>query len=537
MLTSLLLGLLAVLADACRLPAADNPDMELTRVFGDGVCEDVRLERLRTLNDKLHPWSPPDSREAWDAERERIQRQVSVALGLWPMPAKTPLRPVIHSPVEKAGYTVYRVYFESRPGLYVTGSLYRPANDFPGLRPGVLCPHGHWADGRFYDAGDAAAKKQIEQGAEVFDAAAHSPLQARMVQLARMGCVVFHYDMIGYADAGPLDHRTGFNDARAELESENIMGLQTWNSIRALDFIESLDGVDPDRLAVTGASGGGTQTFLLAALDDRPDVLFPAVMVSTAMQGGCVCENASYLRLGLNNVALAALAAPRPMAMSGADDWTIDIETLGLPELKQVYGFYDRPELVDAKCWPQFGHNYNLHARTMMYTWFNQHLKLGLDEPIEERDFERLSRDELTVFTVEHPRPDDALLAEQLRARLTEENRIRFNELLDGPREEYRHVVGGAAEVLVGSRWPLDVALSGRSQQRLADGTNLEAGTCEVVGSGEQVPFVRLTPAKPNGQVVLWIDEAGKQAAVPAVGRACRRRARTVGPGDDGRQR
>ncbi len=82
----------------------------------------------------------------------------------------------------------------------------------------------------------------------------------------------------------------------AELWSQNKMGLQTWNSIRALDFIESLPDVDPRRIGVTGASGGGTQTFMLCGLDPRPAVAFPAVMVGTAMQGGCQCENASYLR-------------------------------------------------------------------------------------------------------------------------------------------------------------------------------------------------------------------------------------------------
>ena len=80
-------------------------------------------------------------------------------------------------------------------------------------------------------------------------------------------------------------------------------------------------------VGVTGASGGGTQTFMICAIDPRPAAAFPAVMVSTNMQGGCVCENAEYLRLGINNIAIAALFAPKPMALSGANDWTIYIET------------------------------------------------------------------------------------------------------------------------------------------------------------------------------------------------------------------
>jgi cephalosporin-C deacetylase-like acetyl esterase len=108
-----------------------------------------------------------------------------------------------------------------------------------------------------------------------------------------MGCVVFFYDMVGVADSLPIGHRQGFLDVQAELRLQNFMGLQTFNSIRALDFLLSLPDVDPQRIGVTGASGGGTQTFILCAIDDRPAAAFPAVMVSTAMQGGCICENCS----------------------------------------------------------------------------------------------------------------------------------------------------------------------------------------------------------------------------------------------------
>src|SRR5207248_982478 len=213
----------------------------------------------------------------------------------------------------------------SLPGQYGSGNLYRPKNK-TGKLPGVLCPHGHWANGRFYDAGDKGAKTQIDLGAEKTSEGAFYPLQARCAMLARMGCVVFHYDMVGVADSQQIAHRAGFTDAEAELRLQSFMGLQTWNSIRALDFLLSLPDVDPKRIGVTGASGGGTQSFLLCAIDDRPTVAFPAVMVSTAMQGGCVCENCSNLRQDTGNVELAALFAPKPLGMTGAHDWTIDIE-------------------------------------------------------------------------------------------------------------------------------------------------------------------------------------------------------------------
>src|SRR5690606_23167999 len=113
-----------------------------------------------------------------------------------------------------------------RPGHYVTGNLYRPKGR-KGRLPAVLSPHGHWQNGRFYDAGERGAAEQLAIGAEQYMSGARFPLQARMVQLARMGCVVFHYDMVGYAESTTIPHREGFNDAEAALWLVNKMGLQT----------------------------------------------------------------------------------------------------------------------------------------------------------------------------------------------------------------------------------------------------------------------------------------------------------------------
>jgi hypothetical protein len=483
---------------------------------------DGRLHPKRTLRDAYHPWAPPRTLAEWEAERERIRTQLLVACGLWPLPEKTPLEPVIHGLVDREDYTVERVFFASRPGVYVTGSLYRPKG-FAGPRPAVLNPHGHWANGRFYDAGAEAAAKQIETGAEMLTNPARYPLQARMVQLARMGCVVFHYDMIGYADNGPLEHSAGFSDAEAELRSQNIMGLQTWNSIRALDFVAALPDVDPTRIGVTGASGGGTQTFMLGAIDPRPAVAFPAVMVSTNMQGGCVCENASLLRLGINNVAIAACFAPKPLGMTGADDWTIDIETKGLPELKHVWTLLGQPDLVEAKCFPQFGHNYNRVSRLQMYAWMNRHLKLGATEPIDERDFQPLSVEEMTVFTAEHPRPGDALPAAALRPRLTDESQLWYADLVERgakDREAYRSLIEPVADVLFGGPAPdADEITSETLDAVETDWGTVTRGWCGRRSSTEHLPWLLLTPKKLNGEVTVWIDGRGKHALFDAEGR------------------
>src|SRR5262249_44218178 len=158
--------------------------------------------------------------------------------------------------IDRDEYTIEKVYFASMPGHYVSGSLYRPkTKEKPADKslPGVLCPHGHWRNGRFFDAGEQAAKKEIESGAEQTMAGARHPLQARCAQLARMGCVVFHYDMVGNADSTVIPHTAGFTDAEAELRLQSFMGLQTLNSVRALDFLLSLPEIDPKRIGVTGA--------------------------------------------------------------------------------------------------------------------------------------------------------------------------------------------------------------------------------------------------------------------------------------------
>ncbi|MEX0742403.1 MAG: hypothetical protein WD079_06360, partial [Phycisphaeraceae bacterium] len=366
--------------------------------------EDVRLGDLRTLNDQF-PFRQVGSAQAWEARAADLRKRVLVANGLWPMLPRTPLEAVVHGKVERDDYTVERVYFQSMPGHFVTGSLYRPKGEAEKRRPAVLSPHGHWPGGRFHDHGEQHVRQQIAAGGERFEESGRHPLQVRAVQLARMGAVVFLYDMIGYADSVQFqEHRPGFREAmntpegfglfspQAELRQINLMGLQTWNSTRALDFLLSLEDVDADRIGVTGASGGATQTFVLCAIDERPAVSVPAVMVSTAMQGGCPCENAAHLRVDGGNINLAALTAPRPQALIHADDWTVEMDEKGMPDLRQLYAMLGHEEKVDGHGFYHFGHNFNSVSRMYMYNWMNRHLGLGQQEPVIERDFQPLSR-------------------------------------------------------------------------------------------------------------------------------------------------
>ncbi|MCX7425616.1 MAG: acetylxylan esterase [Planctomycetia bacterium] len=496
--------------------------------------DDRRLAPLVDLN-QYFPFVPPKTPDEWDRRAERVRRQALVATGLWPMPTKTPDHAVIHGRVDRDGFTVERVFFESFPGHFVTGNLYRPKGK-SGKLPGVLCPHGHWANGRFYDLGEKEIGWALVRGQERFDPAGRFPLQARCVQLARMGCVVFHYDMVGYADSRQLEHRPGFRPAmntpenwgyfspQAELRLENMMGLQTYNSIRTLDWFSELPDVDPKRIAVTGASGGGTQTFMLSALDPRPAVAFPAVMVSTAMQGGCTCENACYLRVGTGNIELAGLIAPRPLGMTAADDWTKEIAAKGLPELKSLYKMLGVEDLVMATPLLQFPHNYNYVSRAVMYHWLNRHLKLGFTEPVVEGDFKPLSIAEMTVWDAQHPKPSgDDDYERSLVRWITEDSEKQMAAA--APRDaaslaEYRRVVGGAVDVMIGRELPPPGTIECIARQERELGPwRLATFLLRNTPEHEEVPAVMLQPKEPGDRTAIWIDSRGKQALFDEQGK------------------
>ncbi len=395
------------------------------------------------------PFVPPTSAGAWANRRALVRRRVLVAAGLWPR--MNPVQPHVEfrGTVERDGYRVECIRFESLPGFWVTGSLYRPTRG-EGPFPGLLVPHGHWTGGRFSSLSDEEAIAAVERGEERYFANAKYHLQARCAQLARMGCIVLHYDMVGYADSKQLDHGSGLADAEAELWGLSLFGLQTRDSLQALEVLLSLDGVDSERIAVSGGSGGGTQTFILGAIDDRPAVLFPAVMVSTHMQGGCICENASHLRVGTGNVELAALAAPRPLGLTGANDWTVDILEHGFPELQALYRTLGAPDAVRAWCHPEFGHNFNAISRGHLYDFLDEHLALGLEHPIVEEPLLPIVPERLSFYGTGGERPSEGV--EGVRAELlhlAQAEVAALHRLAGRDLGEYRRVVRGALAVLL----------------------------------------------------------------------------------------
>lgn len=491
----------------------------------DELPDDKRLEPLKDLNGYF-PFKPSENAADWSERAEKLRQRLQVAVGLWPMPERTPLNPIIHGLVDRGDYTVERVAIETLPGFYLTGSLYRPKN-VHGRVPGVLSPHGHWSEGRFYDNGKENTAKEIASGGELFEEGGRSPLQSRMVQLARMGCVGFHYDMIGYADNTQLSYELahrfakqrpemntrenwGLFSPRAEAHLQSIMGLQTWNSMRALDFLLSLPDVDGSRVGITGASGGGTQTFLMGALDSRPAVFFPAVMVSTAMQGGCTCENAAQLRIGTGNIEFAALAAPKPYGMTGANDWTVDMSTKGFPELKQHFAMLGAEDHVHLTALNQFGHNYNAPSRQAMYHWMNRHLQLNLKEPIKERDFKRLTIEEMTVWDDAHPRPESGDKFERKLLRwLHDDAKAKIAKDPDIARIGIEAIIGRT----LGEVGEVEFEFADNASEGKEDrGTYWEmVGLLHNRTHQEAVPSVFLYPKENwNGTVALWVTGKGK---------------------------
>jgi dienelactone hydrolase len=365
-------------------------------------AQDARTP-YRTLNDRIAPRDYATLAE-WELRASYLREHVLASAGLLPFPDKTPLRPHVFGELRRREYSVARVYFESLPGFYVTGNLYRPEGAGP--FPAIVSPHGHWPYGRLENT-------DLMSG------------PGRAINLARQGFVVFMYDMIGYNDSRQLTHE--FGGQREKLWGLSLSGLQLWNSIRSVDFLESLPGVDRDRIGATGESGGGTQTFLLAAVDPRIKVAAPVNMISLKMQGGCLCENPPGLRIDTNNVELAALIAPRPLLMVAATgDWTNETPQVEHPAMRRIYALFNAEDRVHAVQF-QAPHNYNTNSREAMYSWMARWLRHApADVHAAERPFtpERLA--DLLVFEG-RSLPDGALTAEQVTSHWIEMARRQLN--------------------------------------------------------------------------------------------------------------
>src|SRR5712692_1295507 len=328
------------------------------------------------------------SREAWLSRAAFLRKQILASTGLLPLPEKRPVKAEVFGKLEREGYSIEKVLLETYPGFYLGGNLYRPAGR-QGKFPGVVSPHGHWNYGRLENQPLGS-------------------IPARGINLARQGYVVFTYDMVGYNDTTQAPHV--FGGPREALWNISLLGLQLWDSIRAVDFVSSLPDVDPDRIAATGASGGGTQTFLLTAVDDRVRVSAPVNMISFIMQGGSECENAPNLRVGTNNVEIGALMAPRPLLMvSATGDWTRHTPAEEFPAIQGIYKLLDAEKNV-AQVQIDAPHNYNQQSREEVYTFFGARL-LGTSGRVAEKGY-HLEQVGNMLSLFNRQRPPDAVTLE-----------------------------------------------------------------------------------------------------------------------------
>lgn len=336
----------------------------------------------------------------FDKRKAELKKCIAAALGISGSAERTPLNPVFRQKIEMDGYTVENVAFESIPGYYVTGTLYRPAKG-KGPFPVVLNPHGH-----FFNEQDPPSPKDSSRY--------RADMQIRCASLARMGAIALSYDMYAWGESAAMTGSMDYHDMSF------AASIQTWNSIRALDFLLSLPDADKNRVGVTGASGGGTQTFLLAALDERVTVSAPVVMVSSAFYGGCACESglpihAACNGLRTNNTEIAAMIAPRPLlVVSDGDDWTSSVPGTDYPYLQKVFGLYGKTGNVQSVYLAKEGHDYGLSKRIPVYQFMAKGLGLNMaavtekDGSINEKGITIQTNKELRVFA-ETPLPAGAL--------------------------------------------------------------------------------------------------------------------------------
>ena len=338
------------------------------------------------MKDFASQWN---DKASWEKRASVIRSNIINGMKLDQMPViKGNFNPVIRNTKTMDGYIVENIAIESFPGFFITGNIYRPTKPKK-KNAAILSPHGHMADKRL--------KKDV---------------QIRSATLAKMGAVVFAYDMVGYGESTQVNHKIPI-----------ALLLQTWNSKRVLEYLLSRSDVDPDRIGMTGGSGGGTQTFILTAIDDRIKVSVPVVQVSAHFFGGCVCESGMPIHKAknyqTNNVEIAALCAPRPlMLISDGADWTRNTPRIEYPYIQKVYALYNAEHKVENVHLPAEKHDYGYSKRAAAYIFLAYHLKLDLGKVevktggVQEDFVTILPQEDLKVFTKKNPRPKNAIIGD-----------------------------------------------------------------------------------------------------------------------------
>ncbi|HEV8003630.1 MAG TPA: acetylxylan esterase [Planctomycetaceae bacterium] len=342
----------------------------------------ARADREQVLRDLARMDAEHRDKAAWDRRRVELRREFLKGAGLWPLPQQGPYSVLRHSVRQHDGYTVENVAIETLPGFYCTGNLYRPTAPFvtASRGPGILCPHGH-----FKPLGRFRAEHQI-----------------RCAHLAQLGATVFSYGMVGWQDSTQTTH-----------DDPIVLALQTWNSLKALDFLCSLPEVDSNRIGMTGASGGGTQTLYLALLDDRVKASVPVVILYpwSMRKDCCRCEGGMPVMqaAGTNCIEFAAAIAPRPqLIISVGQDATRDFPQIGFPFVRHAYEAYHSGQRAESVFLPAEAHDFGPSKRAAVYSFLGRNL--GFEDRPESLSRIVIERPEqMEVFNASHPLPAKAV--------------------------------------------------------------------------------------------------------------------------------
>jgi poly(3-hydroxybutyrate) depolymerase len=327
----------------------------------DWLCEQSRAVSSTSL-------AIPPTRQQWQDTLDGRRQQWLEMLGLWPLPERTELQATVTGTLDRGDYVVEKVHFQSVPGAYVPGNLYRPAN-ISGPLPAVLYLCGH-------------TKGKV-----------NAPYQANPRWFGQHGYVALVLDPIQLGEAQGFHHGT-YHQGRWDWLSRGYTptGVEVWNAMRALDYLESRDDVDAQRMGVTGLSGGGSMSWALGAADERVKCVAPSCQTGTmeqvicdrAIDGHCDCTFwINYYRWCTPDV--GALIAPRPLLVTaGTDDtlWRPYAFRETVYRVRRLYeklGVADNCQLVEDLT----PHGYSPRLRKAIFSWFDRHLK-GSDEPVTD---------------------------------------------------------------------------------------------------------------------------------------------------------
>ncbi|OAI39862.1 hypothetical protein AYO40_05375 [Planctomycetaceae bacterium SCGC AG-212-D15] len=387
---------------ADRAHAADPKKPE--PLPGDAMIEKYLAAEVARISKK--ELDGATTRAEWEARRPRLKQEYFEMLGLWPLPEKTPLHATVTGTIEDDDIVVEKIHFQSKPGLYVTGNLFRPKK-VEGKLPTILYVCGHAGAGRH------GGKVKFQDQGIWF---AHNGYICLIVDTLQLGEIPgIHHGTYGLRGTNPVETRFWW-----QARGYTPAGVECWNGIRAIDYLVSRPDVDAERIAVTGISGGGAATLWISAADERVKCAVPvsgmsdleSYVTNKIINGHCDCM------LMINTyqwewTTIAALVAPRPMLFANSDMdpiFPMDGNRRIIARLRKLYGMYEKPELVDEYV-SKGGHAYRPDLRVAVFKWINKHIKKETGDVKDTTEYKQFAEEKLRVFPTDDDLPKDRINA------------------------------------------------------------------------------------------------------------------------------